>query len=120
MHNIICDQHDPKLFQNQAPESSFCCDNNNKVSILQGLHGQGPDPLTRSLEPSFGILYSILAKHPTSARLPNNRTSISLVKIGYRFLGHLPSLLWDQPKFQAPPSSPQGGRPTVENDAMSP
>ncbi|KAI5650424.1 hypothetical protein M9H77_36429 [Catharanthus roseus] len=29
-------------------------------------------------------------KHHTSARLPNNRIPILLVKIGYRLLGHLP------------------------------
>ncbi|KAI5680852.1 hypothetical protein M9H77_02079 [Catharanthus roseus] len=38
---------------------------------------------------------------------------------GYRLLGHLPSLLWGQPQFRAPPDSPLGDRPTEEHDAMS-
>ncbi|KAI5676836.1 hypothetical protein M9H77_07786 [Catharanthus roseus] len=62
---------------------------------------------------------SIPAKHHTSARLPSNRTPISLVKIGYRLLGHLPGLPWGQPQFQAPPDLPLGNRPTAEHDAMS-
>ncbi|KAI5676612.1 hypothetical protein M9H77_07562 [Catharanthus roseus] len=59
------------------------------------------------------------AKHHMSARLQNNRAPISLVKTGYRLLGHLPSLPWGQPQFQAPPDSPLRDRPTAEHDAMS-
>ncbi|KAI5655716.1 hypothetical protein M9H77_32903 [Catharanthus roseus] len=63
--------------------------------------------------------HSIPAKHHTSARLQNNCTPISLVKTGYRLLGHLPGLPWGQPQFRAPPDSLLGDRPTVEHDAMS-
>ncbi|KAI5681972.1 hypothetical protein M9H77_03200 [Catharanthus roseus] len=67
-------------------------------------------PKTRPSEPSSGISQSIPAKHHTSARLQNNRTPISLVKTGYRLLGHLLGLPWDQPQFRTPPDSPLGGR----------
>ncbi|KAI5651036.1 hypothetical protein M9H77_37041 [Catharanthus roseus] len=63
--------------------------------------------------------YSIPAKHHTSARLQNNYTPISLVKTGYRLLGHLLGLSWNQPQLQVPPDSPLGNRPNVKHDAMS-
>ncbi|KAI5672057.1 hypothetical protein M9H77_12421 [Catharanthus roseus] len=63
--------------------------------------------------------HSIPAKHHTSARLQNNRTSISLVKTSYRRLGQLPGLPWGQPQFRAPPDSPLDDRSTAEHDAMS-
>ncbi|KAI5682214.1 hypothetical protein M9H77_03442 [Catharanthus roseus] len=40
----------------------------------------------------------------------SNLTPISLVKTGYRLLGHLPGLPWDKPQFRAAPDSPLGGR----------
>ncbi|KAI5653662.1 hypothetical protein M9H77_30849 [Catharanthus roseus] len=61
--------------------------------------------------------HSIPAKHHTSAPLQNNRTPISLVKTGYRLLGHLPGLPWDQPQFRAPPDFPLGG-PTPPQSMM--
>ncbi|KAI5663952.1 hypothetical protein M9H77_23275 [Catharanthus roseus] len=39
-------------------------------------------------------------------RIPKTRPS----EPSYRFLGHLPSLPWDQPHFRVPPDSPLGGR----------
>ncbi|KAI5683264.1 hypothetical protein M9H77_04492 [Catharanthus roseus] len=51
--------------------------------------------------------------------ITNNYTPISLVKTGYRLLGHLPGLPWGQPQFRVPPDSPLGNRPTAELDMMS-
>ncbi|KAI5678696.1 hypothetical protein M9H77_09646 [Catharanthus roseus] len=48
-------------------------------------------------------------------RLQNNRTPISLVKTGYRLLGHLPGLPWDQPQFRAPPDIPLCGRTPLQS-----
>ncbi|KAI5672588.1 hypothetical protein M9H77_12952 [Catharanthus roseus] len=56
---------------------------------------------------------------PYKRSITNNRTPISLVKTGYKLLGHLPGLPWGQPQFRAPPDSPLGDRPTAEHDAMS-
>ncbi|KAI5663776.1 hypothetical protein M9H77_23099 [Catharanthus roseus] len=56
---------------------------------------------------------------PYERSITNNRTPISLVKTGYRLLGHLPALPWGQPQFRAPPDSPLGDRPTAEHYAMS-
>ncbi|KAI5653254.1 hypothetical protein M9H77_30441 [Catharanthus roseus] len=56
---------------------------------------------------------------PYERSITNNRTPISLVKIGYRLLGHLPNLPWGQPQFRALPDSPLGDRLTAEHDAMS-
>ncbi|KAI5668200.1 hypothetical protein M9H77_18053 [Catharanthus roseus] len=46
------------------------------------------------------------SKTPYERSITNNRTPISLVKIGYRLLGHLPGLPWGQPQPR-----PQGTTP---------
>ncbi|KAI5670553.1 hypothetical protein M9H77_10917 [Catharanthus roseus] len=84
-----------------------------------GLHGQSPNPQNEAIGTKFRHLVVNTSRTPYEHSITNNRTPISLVKIGYRLLGHLPGLPWGQPQFRAPPNSPLGDRPTVEHDVMS-
>ncbi|KAI5657205.1 hypothetical protein M9H77_25998 [Catharanthus roseus] len=84
-----------------------------------GLHGQSPNPQNEVIGTKFRHLVVNTRQAPYERSITNNCTPISLVKIGYRLLGHLPGLPLDQPQFRAPPDSPLGDRPTVEHDAMS-
>ncbi|KAI5653190.1 hypothetical protein M9H77_30377 [Catharanthus roseus] len=79
-------------------------------------------PRTKSRSPKRGHQSQVLvntSQTPYKRSITNNRTPISLVKTGYRLLGHLPGLSWGQPQFRAPPDSPLGDYPTAEHDAMS-
>ncbi|KAI5653360.1 hypothetical protein M9H77_30547 [Catharanthus roseus] len=67
-------------------------------------------PKTKPSEISFGISWSNTSQTTYERSITNNRTPISLVKTGYRLLGHLPGLSWDQPQFRAPPDSLLGVR----------
>ncbi|KAI5654654.1 hypothetical protein M9H77_31841 [Catharanthus roseus] len=84
-----------------------------------GLHRQSPDPQNEAIGTKFRHLVVNTSQTPYERSITNNRTPISLVKTGYRLLGHLPGLPWGQPQFRAPPDSPLGDRPTAEHDAMS-
>ncbi|KAI5667045.1 hypothetical protein M9H77_16898 [Catharanthus roseus] len=84
-----------------------------------GLHGQSPDPQNEAIGTKFRHLIVSTSQTPYERSITNNRTLVSLVKTGYRLLGHLPGLPWGQPQFRAPPDSPLGDCPTVEHDAMS-
>ncbi|KAI5656868.1 hypothetical protein M9H77_25661 [Catharanthus roseus] len=86
---------------------------------MLGLHGQSPDPQNEVIGIKFQHLVVSTSQTPYERSITNNRTPISLVKTGYRFLGHLQGLPWGQPQFRAPPDSSVGYRPTVEHDAMS-
>ncbi|KAI5664833.1 hypothetical protein M9H77_24156 [Catharanthus roseus] len=84
-----------------------------------GLYGQSPDPQNEAIGTKFRHLVVNTSQTPYERSITNNSTPISLVKTGYRLLGHLPGLPWGQPQFRAPPDSPLGDRPTAEHEAMS-
>ncbi|KAI5655573.1 hypothetical protein M9H77_32760 [Catharanthus roseus] len=84
-----------------------------------GLHEQSPDPQNEAIGTKFLHLVVDTSQTPYEHSITNNRTPISLVKIGYKLLGHLPGLPWGQPQFRASPDSPLGDCPTAEHDAMS-
>ncbi|KAI5671012.1 hypothetical protein M9H77_11376 [Catharanthus roseus] len=84
-----------------------------------GLHGQSPDPQNETIGIKFRHLIVNTSRTPYERSITNNCTPISLVKIGYRLLGHLLGLPYGQPRFRAPPDSPLSDRPTAEHDAMS-
>ncbi|KAI5652999.1 hypothetical protein M9H77_30186 [Catharanthus roseus] len=84
-----------------------------------GLHGQSSDPQNEAIGTKLRHLVVNTSQTLYERSIRNNHTPISLVKTGYRLLGHLPGLSRGQPQFRAPPDSPLGDRPTVEHDAMS-
>ncbi|KAI5673476.1 hypothetical protein M9H77_13840 [Catharanthus roseus] len=84
-----------------------------------GLHGQTSDPQNEAIGTKFRHLVVNTSRTPYERSITNNCTPVSLVKTGYRLLGHLPGLPWGQPQFRAPPDSPLGDCPTAEHDAMS-
>ncbi|KAI5661521.1 hypothetical protein M9H77_20844 [Catharanthus roseus] len=90
-----------------------------KTHQRMGLHRQSPDPQNEAIGTKFWHLVVNTSQTPYERLITNNRTPISLVKIGYRLLGHLPGLPWGQPQFQTLLDSPLGDRPTAEHDAMS-
>ncbi|KAI5676102.1 hypothetical protein M9H77_07052 [Catharanthus roseus] len=57
-----------------------------------GLHGHSPDPHNEAIGSKFRHLVVNTSQTPYERSITNNRTPISLVKIGYRLLGHLPDL----------------------------
>ncbi|KAI5653028.1 hypothetical protein M9H77_30215 [Catharanthus roseus] len=79
-------------------------------NVTVGIHGQSPDPQNEAIETKFRYLIVNTSQTPYECSITNNCTAISLVKTGYRLLGHLPGLPWDQPLFQAPPDSLLGSR----------
>ncbi|KAI5669031.1 hypothetical protein M9H77_18884 [Catharanthus roseus] len=76
---------------------------------MVGLHGQSLDPQNEVIVITFRHLVVNTSQTPYERSITNNRTPISLLKAGYRLLGHLP----------APPDSLLGDRPTAKHDAMS-
>ncbi|KAI5661638.1 hypothetical protein M9H77_20961 [Catharanthus roseus] len=88
-------------------------------NATMGLHGQSPDLENEAIGTKFRHLVFNTSQTPYERSMTNNRTPISLVKTGYRLLGHLQGLPWGQPQFQAPFDSPLGDYPTAEHDAMS-
>ncbi|KAI5667184.1 hypothetical protein M9H77_17037 [Catharanthus roseus] len=84
-----------------------------------GLHGQSPDPQNEAIGTKFRHLVVNTSEASYEHSITNNRTPISLVKTGYRFLGHLIGLPWGQPQFRAPPDSPLGDRSTAKHDTIS-
>ncbi|KAI5668264.1 hypothetical protein M9H77_18117 [Catharanthus roseus] len=95
---------------------------NLKEHVMQqwvGFHEQSPDPQNETIGTKFWNLVVNTSQTPYERLITNNRTSISLVKIGYRLLGHLPGLSWGPPQFRAPPNSPLGDCPTAEHDPRS-
>ncbi|KAI5657940.1 hypothetical protein M9H77_26733 [Catharanthus roseus] len=84
-----------------------------------GLYGQSPNPQNEVIGIKFRHLVVNTNQTPYEHSITNNCTLISLVKIGYRLMGHLPGLPWSQPQFRAPPDSLLSDRPTAEHDAIS-
>ncbi|KAI5668365.1 hypothetical protein M9H77_18218 [Catharanthus roseus] len=75
-----------------------------------GLHRQSPDPQNEVIGTKFRHLVVNTSQTTYERSIKNNRTPIALVKIGYKLLGHLRGLPWDQPQFRAPPDSQLGGQ----------
>ncbi|KAI5653229.1 hypothetical protein M9H77_30416 [Catharanthus roseus] len=88
-------------------------------NVIVRLYRQSPDPQNEAIGTKFWHLIVNTSQTPYERSITNNRTPISLVKIGYRLLGHLPGLSWGQPQFRAPPDSLLGDHPTAKYDAMS-
>ncbi|KAI5653150.1 hypothetical protein M9H77_30337 [Catharanthus roseus] len=76
------------------------------------------DPQNEAIGTKFRHLVVNTSKTLYERSITNNRAPISLVKTGYRLLGHLPGLPWGQTQFRSPLDSPLGDRPTAEHDAM--
>ncbi|KAI5677374.1 hypothetical protein M9H77_08324 [Catharanthus roseus] len=74
--------------------------------ISAGSHGQSPDLQNEAIRTKFRHLVVNTSQIPYERLIINNRTLITLVKTGYRLLGHLPSLPWGQPQFRVPLDSP--------------
>ncbi|KAI5672398.1 hypothetical protein M9H77_12762 [Catharanthus roseus] len=55
-----------------------------------GLYGQSPEPQNEAIGTKFRHLVVDTSQTPYERSIKNNHTPISLVKIGYRLLGHLP------------------------------
>ncbi|KAI5675976.1 hypothetical protein M9H77_06926 [Catharanthus roseus] len=88
-------------------------------NAIVGLHGQSSDPQNEAIGTKFRHLVVNTSQTPYERSITNNCTPISLVKTGYRLLGHLAGLPWGQPQLRGPPNSPLGDRPTAEHDVMS-
>ncbi|KAI5656958.1 hypothetical protein M9H77_25751 [Catharanthus roseus] len=54
----------------------------------------------RAIGTKFRHLVVNTSQTPYECSITNNRTPISLVKTGYRLLGHQPGLPWGQPPFR--------------------
>ncbi|KAI5682907.1 hypothetical protein M9H77_04135 [Catharanthus roseus] len=93
--------------------------NTQTCNAAVGLHGQSLDPQNEAIGIKFRHLVVNTSQTPYKRSITNNCTPISLVKTGYRLLGHLLGLPWGQSQFRAPPDSPLGKRSTAEHDAMS-
>ncbi|KAI5681610.1 hypothetical protein M9H77_02838 [Catharanthus roseus] len=60
-----------------------------------------PDPQNKAIGTKFRHLVVNTSQTPYERSIKNNCTLMSLVKTGYRFLGHLPGLPLGQPQFRS-------------------